>query len=432
MYPIIQLYTNRIYRPGSRGSCFFMFLLLCGLLSACAPTVPGTQVPDRVPQLISQRELGEEELLNVAIQVFNPGKLPQNEQQGRGLSPEIREAEARFIPVHLKYTMQRTGYWGTVRVVPNDDNGSEVLVKGTIEYSDGESVVLKIEAIDSRNVVWFRKTYAETANPAEQNRTEPEKKDIFQDLFNTVANDLAMYRNSLQSAEILEIQRIAEIRYGAEMIPEVFGRYLTVDNSGRIHLVHLPAVDDPMLERIKKIKTRDDMLVDAINGYYEAYYIDLWEPYANWRKYRTEEVTAMRTLERQALAQQVLGVAAIVGAIALGAASDEDTRVRTSTLQDVMLAGGAYAIYSGIQKNQETKINKEAIEELGVSFSLEAEPLVLEVEGETVRLTGSAEQQYARWRNLLKEIYARETGLIDSTLATDASLHPSATNGPQK
>ena len=134
----------------------------------------------------------------------------------------------------------------------------------------------------------------------------------------------------------------------------------------------------------------------------------------------------MRQLEREALAQQVLGVAAIVGAIAISAAADVDTRAATSTLQDVMVAGGAYAIYSGMQKSEESRINKEAIEELGVSFSTEAEPLVIEVEGETVRLTGSAEEQYARWRKLLKELYARETGLINSSPHPEGPIPSSA------
>jgi len=33
------------------------------------------------------------------------------------------------------------------------------------------------------------------------------------------------------------------------------------------------------------------------------------------------------------------------------------------------------------------------------------------VEGQTHELTGSAEVQYAKWRSLLKQIYASETGL---------------------
>jgi len=76
------------------------------------------------------------------------------------------------------------------------------------------------------------------------------------------------------------------------------------------------------------------------------------------------------------------------------------------------MAGGAYSLYSGYQTKQESKINQDAIEELGISFSSEAEPLVLDVEGKTIRLTGSAEQQYAAWRSMLRQIYARESGLI--------------------
>ena len=40
----------------------------------------------------------------------------------------------------------------------------------------------------------------------------------------------------------------------------------------------------------------------------------------------------------------------------------------------------------------------------------EAAPLVVRVEGETRRLTGTAEAQYETWRKLLKEIYRAETG----------------------
>jgi len=407
---------------------FLTFVIpLCvalALLGGCA-TIPGNQVADQVAPHMAPREFGDHELLDVSIKVFDPGELPESKDKQTGLSPEIREAEARFIPVHLKYTMQRSGYWGTVRIVPGDDNGAEVQVRGKIEHSDGESTVLTIEAVDSRNVLWFRKTYAETAEPREHLTTEPEKDDTFQDMFNTIANDLAEYRNRLRPHDIQEIQRIAELRYGQEMAPDVYDQYLSADNKGRLQIIHLPSANDPMLHRVRNIRARDDMLLDTINGYYDAYYLDLWEPYSNWRKFRGEEVATVREIEKSALTRKVLGVAAIVGAIALGANSNENNRIRTSTLQDVLIAGGAYSIYSGMQKSKEVAINKEVIEELGVSFSSEAEPLVVDVEGETIRLTGSAEQQYAEWRQILKQIYAKETGLVpDETIPEQPTAAP--------
>ena len=386
-----------------------MALLL--VAGGCA-RIPGNQVSDGVAPLVMDRELNSSELLDVSIKVFNPGSLPEDADERQGLSLEIREAEARFFPIHLKYTMQGTGYWGAVRVVPDDDNGTDLLVRGYLEYSDGESCAVTIEALDARNLLWFRKTYAETARPSEREKTEPEQKDIFQDLFNTIANDLAQFRSGLSPDEVTEIRQVAELRYAAAMAPDAFSAYLGQEPSGQVFVRRLPARDDPMLERVRKLRVRDDMLVDAINGYYDGYYLDLWEPYNDWRKFRGEEVSAMRELERQALTRQILGVAAIVGAIAIAAAGDYDTVARSSTLRDVMVMGGAAAVYSGHQKRQESEINRDAIEELGISFQAEAEPLVIEVEGETVRLTGSAEQQYARWRQLLRTMYSRETGLI--------------------
>lgn len=391
------------------ASCAVLLVTL--VFSGCA-TKPPNQVPEGVAPLLPERELHDSELLNASIRVFDPGSLPEDPDKRRGLALEIREAEARFAPIHLKHTMQRTGYWGAVRVVPDDDIGAELLVRGHIRLSDGESIVLDIEVVDSRNVVWFQRIYAETARPDEHYGVEPEKADTFQDLFNSITNDLIIFRNNLSDAEIAEIRRVAALRYAQSMAPEAFSQYLGQNPEGRIMLLRLPAEEDPMLDRVNAVKVRDDLLVDTINDYYDIYYQDLWEPYSSWRRYRQEEVVAMRELEREALTKQLLGVTAIVGAIVLGATSDYETSIRTRPLQDILIAGGAYSVYSGYQTQQESKINQDAIEELGTSFSSEAEPLVIEVEGKTIQLTGSAEQQYAKWRNMLRQIYARETGLL--------------------
>ena len=396
-----------------RGFCRHIIttLLILSLAAGCA-TIPQKQVGDQVEPLIPGHELSDDELLKVSIRVFNPGELPADPEKRRGLAPEIREAEARFAPIHLKHTLQRTGYWGAVRVVPDDDIGAELLVRGEIIFSDGESAVLEIEAVDASNRVWYRRTYAETARPEEHYGIEPEIEDTFQDLFNSIANDLIIFKNNLSPAEIAEIRHIALLRYARSMAPDAFNGYLATAPDGHISLMRLPADQDPMLDRVNMVKARDDMLVDTINDHYDIYYQELWEPYSSWRRFRQEEVVAMRELEREALAKQLLGIAAIAGAIALGVTTNYETSVRTQPLQQVLIAGGTYSIYSGYQTGQESQINKDAIEELGLSFSSEAEPLVLDVEGKTIRLTGSAEQQYSTWRSMLRQLYARETGLI--------------------
>lgn len=392
------------------------------LLVGCAGL--GHRVDDNVSPRMAGEELAGPELLDVAIRIFDSEELTDDDIEDLGLSPQIREAEERFVPIHLKYTLQRTGYWGAVRVVP-EANHAHLQVTGAITYSDGERLDLAIKAVDARGITWFEESYSETLRLAEHSRTEAGRRDPFQDLYNTIANDLVAFRLALSPEDLEEIHRVAELRFAHEMAPDAFDGHLEVDDDGRYALLRLPVTDDPMLTRVQAIATRDAMLLDTVHNYYDAYYQDLWQPYADWRRLRSEETEAMREVEKQALTRQLLGLAAIVGGVLL---NSSDNSVSTSGLPQVMVIGGAAAVYSGFEKWGETKIHKEVIEELSVSFAAEAEPLVVEVIGETVRLTGSAEEQYRQWRAMLREIYAAETGF---PLDEELMAHPDADGAPE-
>lgn len=366
---------------------------------------------DNVVAMKAKYEISENELLDVAIQQFNPGELPEDEDDRRGLSDEIRQSEARFMPIHLKYTMQRTGYWGNVRVVPDENIGNDVLVQGTILNSDGETIEVEIKVKDSRNKMWFEKTYEETLKLSELQNTEVEKKDLFQNLYTQISNDIIKYREKLKNEDLLKIKQTSELRFAEFMAPEIFKYYIKKNKNEEYEIKRIPSINDPMFNRVSSIKARDQLLVDTINNYYNIYYSDMWESYENWRKFRSEELETIREIEKKALTQKILGAAAIIGAIALGASNNVEVRDRTGVLSSVMVAGGTYALYSGFKTSKETEINKEAIEELGASFTAEVEPMIIQVQGKTMTLTGSAEQQYAKWRKLLNEIYKKETGL---------------------
>jgi len=384
-----------------------LFVLFSSLLilSGCASF--SNKVADGVKPIVATQELDSSELLDVAIVVFDSEELTDKEIRELGLSEEIRRAEERFIPIHLKYTMQRTGHWGAVRVVPAE-NAAHVQVRGTIIRSDGEQLSLDIEAYDSRGVSWFENSYSEELGLVDFHGTSPGEKDPFQDLYNTIANDLVEHRSQLTPDEIREIQQISELRTAQDMARDAFAGHLSRNEEGRYSVIRLPVESDPMLKRVRAVQVRDDMLLDTINGYYEIYYNDLWQPYGDWRKLYNEELAALYEVKKQALTRQLFGLASIIGGVAL---STGNSNLSSSNLPGVMVMGGAAAIYSGFQKQEETKIHRDVIEELSLSFSSEAEPLVVEVVGETVRLTGSAEEQYQKWRAMLQQIYASETGL---------------------
>jgi hypothetical protein len=80
---------------------------------------------------------------------------------------------------------------------------------------------------------------------------------------------------------------------------------------------------------------------------------------------------------------------------------------------------------SGLKKSADAKIHTAAIKELATSFSTEVAPQVVEVEGRTLKLTGTAEDQYREWREMLKQMYLEETGGVAPTSIAAGS--PAAT-----
>jgi hypothetical protein len=84
-----------------------------------------------------------------------------------------------------------------------------------------------------------------------------------------------------------------------------------------------------------------------------------------------------------------------------------------SIARNVAITKGMNSIMNALRQRSAANIHREEIKELSESFVAEAAPMVLEVQGETMRLTGTAEAQYESWRKLLREIYETETGFSD-------------------
>ena len=73
-------------------------------------------------------------------------------------------------------------------------------------------------------------------------------------------------------------------------------------------------------------------------------------------------------------------------------------------------SAGAYLIKSGFDKRAEAQMHMEALEELGKSLEDELAPQVINLEDRTITLTGSVEEQYGQWREILADLYATEVG----------------------
>ncbi|MCP3866672.1 MAG: hypothetical protein GY703_00955 [Gammaproteobacteria bacterium] len=392
-------------------------LLLAGLFLAGCSTLghrPGNQGP--VDIQLPSRELSEQELLDVWIEVFEPGQIDPERDKTVGTNLEIRKAESRFVPVQLKKTLQRTGHWGAVRVVPDGTVGGELIVSGEILASDGEILELWVVARDSTGQEWLDKTYLGVVDSEEYDLGSWGKYDAFQSTYNKIANDLAKARQKLSPQQLTSVRQVAELQFAADLSPDPFKNYVQTTEEGRYSARRLPARDDPMMQRVRAIRERDYLFIDTVNDHYDTYYRDMWEPYGNWRRFNQEEIENLRQVEKEAMTRKILGIGAVVGAIALGMAGSSDVRANTDSLRQVMVLGGMMVARSGFEKDSEKQIHIDAMQELGVSFESEATPMVVEVDDQTHRLTGSVETQYAQWRDLLQKIHQSETGFSDVTI----------------
>ena len=378
-------------------------LLAVALLGACTSSTVRTT--SATPINYADPNVAESLLLDVAVQLFDPG-LEHLADNDLATVPEIRQAEARYMPTELVKTMQYSGHWGAVRVVPDEITSTDVLVRGEILRSDGELLELSITVSDSTGKEWFTKEYSGLASKfSYETKLGPEP---FQDVYNRIGNDIAKHCRQLGETRVEKIRLVSELRFAESFSPEAFAGTLEQDKKGRYAVQRLPSDTDPMMQRIRQIRERDHLFVDTLQDYYGGFAREMAGAYQEWRRQSYEEAIAYRELRRQAAWRTVAGVASVAAGIAAAGSNNGSSRAAGN----VAIIGGGYLIKSGFDKRAESQIHAEALAELGGSMGAEITPQVIELEDQTITLTGTVEDQYDQWRGLLRGIYSKETGEI--------------------
>ena len=374
------------------------------LLTGCvSQTIKSTSVPDLAA---SSSAVEDALLLDVGIAIFDPNLDDYDEDERT--YPEVRKAESRFMPRLLSQAMEQSGAWGAVRVVPDPERISDLSVHGKILYSDGESLKLAIQAVDSRGFKWLDKTYSgETSRHAYRASTRSSY-DPFQAVYNTIANDLVEVQNKLRPEDRKNIRTVTELLFAQSFSAEAFEGYLAKNPADKILVMRLPAEGDPMLERVRTIRDRDHAYIDTMQEYYANFGFEMAGPYQEWRKLSYDETIAYRELQAESRRKLIAGTVAILAGIAGATSSDRNS----NAAGNVAIIGGGYLLKSGLEKRNEAQIHVEALEELGMSLEAEITPQVIELEDRTVMLNGNVEDQYAQWRELLADIYATEIGAL--------------------
>jgi hypothetical protein len=380
-------------------------LLALSLLTGCVTeTVKSTSVP-----VLDAPEtpVPDAELLDVGVVILDPGiSSVEDEEQ---VYPEVRRAEATFMATELADVLTEQGGWGAVRVVPDERQFSDLLVRGTILQSDGEALELKIRVSDARGTVWLDKRYTGITSRYAYEQGTRTKQDPFLSVYRMIANDMLAAFQRLPADERTTIRRVAEMRFARDFASGAFADYLNEDPSGQVTLRRLPSEEDPMLARVRGLRQRHYVFVDTLQGHYTGFSDDMYTPYQEWRKASYEETVALRELESEAKREMIAGGAAILAGIVAQSSGSSMTRSAGA----IGVVGGGALLKRGLEKRAESNIHSLALEELGQSLDAEITPRVIELEDRTVRLTGNVEDQYDQWRELLADIYAAELAALE-------------------
>lgn len=417
---------------GLTGLCLFL------LLSGCM--VNETKPLPKINPVQASQQIPDDELLDVGVHEFDINITPEQMKDTDKLAkdriyPDIRKAEARFIPSLLRATLESSGQWGAVRVVPSNVEFVDVSVEGRILESTGAKLALEVSVKDSTGRVWINKKKYESPADTGSYKTDASlrARDPFQNVYSEIANDMVAARDKLLADNRRDIRRVTELRFAQDLAPKALGGYVVKDQKGMMTVARLPAKDDPYTSRIDKIRERDVAVVDTVNGYYANFSDTMKDSYGSWRRSSFDEIEKESRDRNKARTRTILGAAAVLASIFVPgqcASTDYNCRRIESAARTAGAIGGTAAVLSGLKKYSDAKVHAQALKELSETFQGEVQPQVVDVEGRTLRLTGTAEEQYKEWRELLHQLYLEETGAAPAPPVSGSGTTPATTATP--
>lgn len=393
-----------------KQACRCILLLSFGFLTFSGCATHTVKTTSYTPIIQDSQNINEDFLLDVGVAIFDPGIDELDDDQEQLTNHQVRLAESRYAPYLLSETLQRSANWGIVRLMPNANSPMDVFINGVILESNGETMSMRVSVSDSTGRQWYQKEYEQAISQFSYDPSQRQQNDPFQILYNNIANDLLEWRQkNISEPDITEIRTISEMLFAKRFSSQVFDSYLAQDRNGVYQITSLPSDDDPLLQRIRDIRERDFMFIDTVQDYYATYVRQMRLPYDSWREQSYHETIELRELEASARRRFIAGAATVVAGIA---AATQGSNYGTQIGGAAAVGAGAYLIRSGFDKRAEAQMHMEALEELGQSLEDEVAPQVISLEDRSITLTGSVEEQYEQWREILADLYAAEVGQL--------------------
>ncbi len=345
------------------------------------------------------------QLLEIAVLPFD-ANIPEDPKdlEKFGVWPELRRVESNRFALNLRSSLQNTNALGRVRVVPSKEATSDLYVAGKILKSNGEDVEIHIDCRDISGRKWCDKKFKHRVHESFYRDLRNKGKDAYEPVFADAAKYIIEKLRKRDPAYLSTLPTLKEIRFGNSISTETFSKYLDYQ-AKHVQLATLPADNDPMLERIRKIRIQDQLFVDRLQAHYEDFNYQTGESYRVWQEQSLIDVRTARELQRRAQGQKFLGTLLLIGAAFGAANSDSPAEDIAST---AALVGGAMTLSQGFQNSNEAKFHRDSINEVGRTADSSVAPNVIRFEEQTKELKGTADEQYQQWIEVLREIYLLE------------------------
>ena len=395
-----------------------------GAWSALGPRIE--PAPDEAWQTaVDRQSLGLPPLV-LAVPVLDPG-LPKNPEvwEKRGIWPELRRAESVRCAHRIAEAIRSRQLFDAAVVAPDATTSADLYLIGRITVSNGEDLGIRFELLDATGKAWIPKRTLRHRVPEGWHENNVHRNaDPFDDLYEQIAAavEKRLIREAKRHADVMkrnrsriakgQSPRLSDLERVALTKDLVLARYFAPDDygdalkeaSGRLRLRYLPAMDTEKWTRIQLVQARDRDFGQRLSQGYADFAQQMQGTYALWQRDSFPFAREQRLLRQRASTQAVLGVLAAAATVA--ATADGDVGDLPAAAAGV---ASAALLYSSFRTNQKRKAEVAELNELSRSLQSELAPASVELRERTVTLKGTANEQFAQWRGLLRELYANES-----------------------
>ena len=373
-------------------------LIFCCILlplAGCAVHIP--RATPYTSLELQPSAVAEAQLLDVAIGqfTFEPPLLKRGTPDLQVAT--IRKAESRYMPVMLRHTLQQSGAWGEIHVLPLGDRSHDLRVEGEILESESHTLSLRISVFDATGARWFENIYTEHVGAAVHADDALGVNDPFDGLYNRIANDMLEQARQRDAASISAIRQVARLQLGNEFAPEVYGTYLVIDDDDIATLTRLPPANDPVVAHLDQIRQRDRAFQDVLQQHYVDFTRNISDSYFEYRRQSFRELQELQRQQKEARGDIIEG-AVLLGVA--GATTNIDDALATIGAATAAVAGAAKIVRGVSNYSTDTPF----LAELDESFSNDVVSEVATLDEDVVLLSGSVDSIYAQWKDILREL----------------------------